>query len=186
MEIRESPELELSYVVLEKKEEQVKKPTPPKKVKKAVKKEVEKPNISKTVAPVEESEPTEEIADIKSGQEVIDTIPTVLEVSQEEPQPTSIEGAESLDNTSFSPIFNPKPVYPTVARRNRITGYVDLDLTISKKGKVEDYKVVKWQGHPLFPKEIAKVIFRWRFPPPRLKGKKVAVIYRYRVKFRLN
>jgi len=100
--------------------------------------------------------------------------------------PVAIRSAEQLDNTSYEPIFNPKPSYPSVAQNLGITGYVDLDLMIDEKGKITNFEIVKSYGHPTFGEETAKVISRWRFPPPRIKGKPVRVIYQYRVHFRLN
>jgi len=67
-----------------------------------------------------------------------------------------------------------------------ITGFIDLELHIDIKGRVTAYKVLKTSGHPAFKRETEKVIMQWRFPPPRAKGERVAVIYRYRVKFNLN
>jgi TonB family protein len=97
-----------------------------------------------------------------------------------------IEVIAELDNTEFEPLYNPKPDYPVVAQVSQITGYVDVDLVISEQGKVESFTIVKTRGHPSFAIETAKVLSRWRFPPPRIGGKKVRVQYTYRVKFTLN
>lgn len=97
-----------------------------------------------------------------------------------------IDAVEELDNTDFNPIYNPKPNYPVVAQNAQISGYVDIDLIINEQGKVESFTIVETRGHPLFAVETAKVLPRWRFPPPRIAGKKVRVKYVYRVKFTLN
>ncbi len=178
------PALQLEYVVIDPVEE--KKPEPPKRVKKPVPKKVTKPTPKKrAIAKVEKSIPTETPADIEAG----DPEPVKEEPTPEppkEPVHHAISSAEELDNTGFSPIYNPKPAYPVIARKRRITGYVDLDLTINEKGKITDFSIVKSYGHPTFGQETAKVISKWRFPPPRIKGKRVLVTYRYRVNFRLN
>ena len=184
----EAPDLELSYVVLTPQKVSKPKPTPPKPkrvVKKVVKKVVKAPTPKTDVAKVEESKPSETVAEIKAGAEkVIEAEPAPV---VEEAQPfLNIKSTSELDNTSFSPIYNPKPAYPAIARKNRITGYVVVDLTINKKGRVKDFTIVKILGHPKFGTELKKVLLKWRFPPPRVKGKSVAVIYRYRVNYKLN
>lgn len=178
------PALQLEYVVITPKEEE--KPKPPKKVKRVVvKKSPKKAPKKRAIAKVEESLPSETPADIEAGtpEPVLDE-PTPKAVA--EPVHHAISSEEELDNTGFSPLYNPKPAYPVMARKKRITGYVDLDLIINEKGKVINFAIVKSYGHPTFGEETAKVIRRWRFPPPRIKGKKVKVTYRYRVNFRLN
>lgn len=97
-----------------------------------------------------------------------------------------IGNTAELDNTSFEPLRNPKPDYPVVAQASQISGYVDVDLVINEQGKVETFIIVETRGHPSFTVETAKVLPRWRFPPPRIDGQKVRVQYRYRVNFTLN
>ncbi len=183
------PPLELHYVVLEKPEEpEEPEPEPePKPVERVVVESKPEPvaEPEPEVAPVEESPVSEAMADIAVGEPTEDT--TVSEpVPEALPSQVTISSPEVLDNTSFAPVFNPKPSYPVIARRNRITGYVELDLTISEEGRVTDYEIVRSYGHPMFGVETSKVISRWRFPPPRIDGRRVSVVYRYRVKFELN
>lgn len=91
-----------------------------------------------------------------------------------------------LDNVKYSPLYNPKPVYPPVAIRAGIQGTVDVDLVINELGRVEEFSIVKVDGHPDFGNETAKIIGRWRFPPPRINGRKTKIRYRYTVNFRLE
>jgi TonB family protein len=100
--------------------------------------------------------------------------------------PVKISGATELDNTDFSPIATIKPAYPIIALRANIQGYVDVDLVVDERGRVETFSIVDIKGHPAFGDETAKVITRWRFPPPRINGKKVKLQYIYRVNFTLN
>jgi periplasmic protein TonB len=101
-------------------------------------------------------------------------------------QPVSVGSASVLDNTSFSPIFNPKPVYPAIAIKANIEGYVDMELVVTPAGSIESFAIIKVWGHPSFGEETAKVIRRWRFPPPRIGGKAVKIRYDYRVNFTLD
>jgi periplasmic protein TonB len=101
-------------------------------------------------------------------------------------QPLAVASASVLDNTSFAPIFNPKPAYPAIALSANIQGYVDVELVVTPAGTIESFAIVKVWGHPAFGDETAKVIRRWRFPPPRIGGKPVKIKYDYRVNFTLN
>jgi periplasmic protein TonB len=101
-------------------------------------------------------------------------------------QPVAIGSASVLDNTSFAPIFNPKPAYPAIALKANIQGYVDIELVVTPTGTIESFAIIKVLGHPSFGEETAKVIRRWRFPPPRISGKPAKIKYDYRVNFRLD
>jgi protein TonB len=107
-------------------------------------------------------------------------------VTASKPELTTLQSAAELDNTEFDPVYNPKPDYPAVALNAQITGYVDVNLIINEQGKVESFSIVEIKGHPSFGIETARVLPRWKFPPPRIGGKKVRVQYKYRVNFTLN
>jgi TonB family protein len=101
-------------------------------------------------------------------------------------QPLTVSSASVLDNTSFAPIFNPKPAYPAIALSANIQGYVDVELVVTPAGTIESFAIVKVWGHPSFGDETARVIRRWRFPPPRIGGKPAKIRYDYRVNFTLD
>lgn len=93
---------------------------------------------------------------------------------------------KTLDNVNYTPLYNPKPAYPPIAIRAGIQGSVDVDLVINEFGRVEQFFIVKVEGHPDFGNETAKIIGKWRFPPPRINGKRVKIKYLYTVNFRLQ
>ena len=97
-----------------------------------------------------------------------------------------IGSVKALDNVDYSPLYNPKPVYPPVAIRAGIQGAVDVDLVINEFGRVEEFSIVKIDGHPDFGNETAKIIGKWRFPSPRINGKKTKIRFLYTVNFRLQ
>ena len=92
----------------------------------------------------------------------------------------------NLDNVEYSPLYNPKPAYPLIALKADIQGSVDVDLVINEFGQVENFSIVNVHGHPSFGDETAKVIGKWRFPPPRIDGKKVKIKFLYTVIFKLD
>jgi protein TonB len=179
------PLLELDYVTIVEPKIQPKKPpkVTPKKVKqKKITEPMPEPEIIEALpkTPLIETAPLpSEVADLPAH-----TPPTQSPVKTD--QPRRIGSTVELDNVGFEPIYNPKPDYPVVAQESRITGYVDVDLLIDEKGKVKSYSIVTVKGHPSFAKETIKVLPRWRFPPPRIGGKKTSVKYVYRINFRLN
>ncbi len=100
--------------------------------------------------------------------------------------PVEISSAGELDNVNFQPLFNPPPDYPPIARSAGLEGFVDVELIIDESGRIESFSIRKASGHPAFGTETAKVIRKWRFPPPRIGGRAVKVKYVYKVKFMLN
>jgi periplasmic protein TonB len=97
-----------------------------------------------------------------------------------------IGAGKALDNVNYSPLYNPKPAYPPIAMKAGIQGFVEVDLLINEFGRVESFTVEKVIGHPSFGDQTAKVIGKWRFPPPRVDGKKIKVRYLYTVNFTLD
>lgn len=70
-------------------------------------------------------------------------------------------------------ISNPKPEYPTAARRNRISGAVTVHLVINEEGKVTSAKAVS--GPVELHGAAEDAALRARFEPTRLSGKAVTV-----------
>ena len=99
----------------------------------------------------------------------------------------SVSSPSLLDNVSYEPMGHcPKPKYPSIARRAKITGFVDTELLIDENGRVEEFSFSRVTGHPASGRETAKVLPKWWFPPPRIRGRKVRIRYRYRVSFELD
>ncbi|MBD3344272.1 MAG: TonB family protein [Chitinivibrionales bacterium] len=102
------------------------------------------------------------------------------------PAALRIESPKELDNIEFDPIFNPKPLYPDIALRAGIEGWVDVDLIIDEKGMVHSFIIDSIFGHPSFAEAAEEALPRWRFPPPRQRGRSVRVKYYYRINFTLD
>jgi len=67
----------------------------------------------------------------------------------------------------------PKPEYPKTALFVRVSGEVQVEILINKKGNVESAKAIK--GHILLQAEAVKAALKARFEPFRLSGKPVKV-----------
>lgn len=72
--------------------------------------------------------------------------------------------------TAMSNVVNKvAPAYPPVARQLRLTGDVEVDVTINTEGKVEDAKVVK--GNSVFSAATVDAVKKWEFKPFQVQGK---------------
>ncbi len=61
------------------------------------------------------------------------------------------------------------PEYPAMARQLKITGKVELEVTIATAGTVEDVRIVS--GNPVLTKSCAKAVAEWKFRPFLEDGK---------------
>lgn len=181
------PLLEVDYVTVEEppRVQKPPPPPPPRVTRRVEKKEVAPEPVEQEVvpemAPLEATPAPQTAVDVAAPPKA-----PAAAVAAPSNAPQRIGSTLELDNVSFEPIFNPKPEYPLIAQQTGISGYVDVDLVISDNGKVKSFSIVTVKGHPAFGTETAKVLPRWRFPPPRIGGQKTSVKYLYRIKFTLN
>lgn len=64
-------------------------------------------------------------------------------------------------------LHNPKPVYPTLSRRNGEEGKVLLKVRVSAQGSALDVAVSKSSGYGRLDSAAAEAVARWRFVPAR-------------------
>ncbi len=76
------------------------------------------------------------------------------------------------------------PVYPSVAREDRIEGSVVLQVNISKSGDVENIQQVS--GHPMLAPAAVHAVKQWKYAPYKLNGEPVAVQTKVSVNFSLS
>ena len=137
----------------------------------------ETPAQSPTLVSEEPAQPTIQSATATNGQQG---------EKEKSDEVIDIGSIKTLDNVNYTPLYNPKPAYPPIAIRAGIQGSVDVDLVINEYGRVEQFSIVKVEGHPDFGNETARIIGKWRFPPPRINGKRVKIKYLYTVNFKLQ
>ncbi len=94
------------------------------------------------------------------------------------------DGALPADLVLPVPLETPAPRYPDIARIVRKEGAVVLSATIAADGKVVDIEVEKGMG-PLLDQAAIDAVSRWRYVPARIGERRVAVILRVTVTFRL-
>lgn len=73
-------------------------------------------------------------------------------------------------NSNVMPLVRIPPIYPRRAARRRIQGWVKIEFIISKKGTVEDAKVVAAEPSSIFNRAALRAIKRWKFKAYLVEG----------------
>jgi protein TonB len=77
-------------------------------------------------------------------------------------------------------------VYPELARRQGISGYVSMDVLIDEAGNVEDVEIVDSKPKDIFDLKAENTIRGWKFEPATYNGKKVKVWAMQKIVFNLD
>jgi len=77
-------------------------------------------------------------------------------------------------------------VYPELARRQGISGYVTMNVLINESGNVENVEVIDSKPEEIFDLKAENTIRRWKFEPASYNGKKVKVWAMQKIVFKLN
>lgn len=97
---------------------------------------------------------------------------------------------EALDDSSVDtpPIVRKRSpiVYPELARRQGISGYVTMNVLIDEHGSVEDVEIVESKPEEIFDLKADSTIRLWKFEPATYDGKKVKVWALQKIVFKLN
>lgn len=77
-------------------------------------------------------------------------------------------------------------VYPDLARRQGVSGYVTMNVLIDENGDVEDVKIIDSKPDEIFDLKADSTMRRWKFEPATYNGRKVKVWAQQRIVFKLN
>jgi protein TonB len=77
-------------------------------------------------------------------------------------------------------------VYPELARKQGISGYVTMNVLIDEEGNVEDVKVLDSEPPEIFDLKADSTIRMWKFSPASYDGKAVKVWATQRIVFKLE
>jgi TonB family protein len=124
-------------------------------------------------APIETSAPVQE-----SRPPVIAVRPAAKRPPGRQPIPSVVlaRGARPIRQTSLE--------YPAEARKERITGTVEMQVTIAEDGSVQSPRMVS--GDPLLQAGLAEAISKWVYQPMRVNGKPVPMTTELAIKFNLS
>jgi protein TonB len=81
-------------------------------------------------------------------------------------------------------IYQPKPVYPALAKSARVQGVVRLQAIIAKDGTIQELQVIS--GPQLLVPAALDAVRQWRYQPTLLNGEPVEVITTIDVVFTLG
>lgn len=81
---------------------------------------------------------------------------------------------------------NPKPQYPTMARRLGHEGTVTLEITVSREGTAREVKVAESSGYSSLDEAAAQAISKWQFVPATVNGEPVEQTLLTRWTYKLN
>lgn len=84
------------------------------------------------------------------------------------------------------PLQRIAPQYPREAARNRITGWVQLEVLVNADGSVRSARVVDAKPKGLFEAPAVQAVLKWRFKPKVVDGQPVAQRGLQRIEFNLN
>jgi periplasmic protein TonB len=84
------------------------------------------------------------------------------------------------------PLTTARVTFPAHARRQKIEGWVDLEVSVDANGRVTETSVVDAQPKKIFDIEARRAVMRWRFTPKIVDDQPVASVLRQRIKFSLN
>jgi len=82
------------------------------------------------------------------------------------------------------PILQTNLEYPAEARKENITGLVELQITIAEDGSVQSPRVLS--GDPLLRAGLAEAVSHWVYQPMRVNGKPVPMTTEMAIRFTLN
>ena len=98
--------------------------------------------------------------------------------------PTTTPARAGVDIKAPERIRYVPPVYPVVARANRIEGIVVIEAIIGVDGKVDHARVTR--STAFLDEAALEAVKAWEYTPTLLNGRPTAVIITVTVQFRLN
>ena len=77
-------------------------------------------------------------------------------------------------------------IYPELARRQGISGYVTMNVLIDESGNVEDVQIIDSKPEEIFDLKADATIRSWKFEPATYNGKAVRVWAMQKIVFKLD
>jgi TonB family protein len=103
-----------------------------------------------------------------------------------EPPPINQAAAILLDKkiTPAEVLEKVQPMYPEIARRQRIGGTVRMELIVNEKGRVDSVRTIS--GHPFLVASAVSAAKQWRYTPASINGVPIKVTTILELVFKLN
>lgn len=97
------------------------------------------------------------------------------------PLPTPVK--KPIVFSSPQPSYQPKPIYPGLARRRGIEGIVIFEISVANNGHINNAFIIQSSGSSALDKAALKAIKTWRFPASKFNS---LSNFKQKIEFRLN
>lgn len=144
--------------------------------------------VQKAISPIVVKEFAPDAASVLVPMPMRQEEPKVVVPSGMAAASNSRDGGDALEGFDAAPFSRRiiKPHYPYSARRQGREGGVELEVAISKEGRVTELKVTKSSGTPELDESAKQAILKATFEPAKLKNKPVAARVVLTIVFRLT
>ncbi len=85
--------------------------------------------------------------------------------------------------SSPQPTYQPKPKYPTIARRRGVEGVVIFEISVANNGHVNNAIIIQSSGSSALDRSALKAIKTWQFPTGKFNSLST---FKQKIEFRLN
>jgi protein TonB len=105
------------------------------------------------------------------------------------PPPENPEGdRESTYLREAVPVYrkNPRPEYPSVARRRGYEGMVIMEVFVDREGRVQDLRLYQTSGHEILDRAAMQAVKGWLFEPATRGGNNIEMWVKVPLSFRLK
>lgn len=92
-------------------------------------------------------------------------VETATEVAAAVAQGGGLSGARQFGVDDLRIVSETAPVYPPLALRRNIEGWVEVEFVVQPDGSVRDVVVVSADPRNVFDREAVRAVSRWRFEP---------------------
>ncbi|MCB1626184.1 MAG: energy transducer TonB [Xanthomonadales bacterium] len=107
------------------------------------------------------------------------------QVASTQPVP-SVAQSTAPQNRDVELVQRVNPNYPARALRQQVSGWVDLEFTITEFGDVTDVRVVDADPKRIFDRDAIRAVQAWKFRPKLENGQAVSTTARQRLEFSLG
>jgi periplasmic protein TonB len=112
-------------------------------------------------------------------------MPRFANVSMDLPLPKSHYTMGELDSP-LTPLVKNPPVYPMLAARRGIEGYVTVEFFVTTQGLVEQIQIIEATPERIFDKSVINCVSHWKFAPGTVEGLPVNTLARTTIRFKLE
>lgn len=111
--------------------------------------------------------------------------PDIKSISMEGPDLKDFYDVGEIDSP-LTPVVQMHPVYPMIAKRQGIEGWVKVRFLVTETGRVEKISILDAQPPNIFDHAVIQCVNAWRFKPGTVEGVPVNVWAETVVRFELE